>query len=177
VLRLMRATGFLQRLGADHVLHEDQAIEHLFYKVLDPAVCIYESGVRVFRVCQNLPRPDYAVSIPLTPVNPAEIREIAPRWLWERLREPEAPLVVDVREPREFAHGHIPRARLMPLQTLLAAPPKDLPRGPTVVLVCRSGRRSARAAAALQSHGYDNVAILRGGMLAWEAANLLQAVD
>ncbi|HWQ15956.1 MAG TPA: SulP family inorganic anion transporter [Roseiflexaceae bacterium] len=177
VLRVMRATGFLQRLGEGHVLHEDYAIEYLFHKVLDPAVCIYESGVRVFRECQNLPRPDYVVSIPLTPVNPADLREIAPRWLWERLREPEAPLVVDVREPREYARGHIPRARLMPLSTLLAGPPKDLPHGPTVVLVCRSGRRSARAAAALRSYGFENVAILRGGMLAWEAANLLQAVD
>jgi sulfate permease, SulP family len=177
VLRVMRATGFYQRLGADHVLDEDQAIEHLFYRVLDPAICIYESGVRVFRECQNLPRPDYAVTIPLLPVNPAEVREIAPRWLWERLREPSPPAVIDVREPREFAQGHIPQARLIPLPALLADTPADLPRDRRIVLVCRSGRRSARAAAALSARGYDDVAIVRGGMLGWEAAHLLQAVD
>jgi sulfate permease, SulP family len=177
VLRFMRASGFIARLRPDHLLHEDTAIEHLFYKVLDPAVCIYESGVRVFRECQNLPRPDYAVTIPLTPVNPAEVREIGARWLWERLREPSPPLVVDVREPREFAQGHIPQARLVPLPRLLGEPAEDLPRNRTLVLVCRSGRRSQRAAAALRAGGFDDVAVLRGGMLAWEAANLLQAVD
>lgn len=177
VLRVMQDSGFIQRLGADHLLDEDNAIEYLFYKVLDPAICIYESGVRVFRECQNLPRPDYAVSIPLTPVNPAEVREIAPRWLWERLREPAPPLVVDVREPREYAAGHIPQARLIPLPKLLAQPPEDLPRDRSIVLVCRSGRRSARAAAALRAQGYEDIAIVRGGMLGWEAANLLEAVD
>ncbi|MEN9935697.1 MAG: hypothetical protein RLZZ387_2276 [Chloroflexota bacterium] len=175
-LRLMRTSGFLARLGPDHLLHEDHAIEYMFYKVLDPAVCIYESGVRVFRECQNLPRPDYAVTITLTPVNPAEVREIAPRWLWERLREPSPPTVLDVREPREFVRGHIPQARLWPLSKLLAGPLYDLPNRP-IVLVCRSGRRSTRAAAALRAAGYDDVSIVRGGMLAWEAANLLEAVD
>ncbi len=61
----MQATGFSRYLGADNFLREDDAIEHLFNKVLDPAICIYESGVRVFRECQNLPRPDYAIQIPL----------------------------------------------------------------------------------------------------------------
>jgi sulfate permease, SulP family len=177
VLRFMRASGFVERLGADHLLDEDQAIEYLFYKVLDPAVCIYESGVRVFRECQNLPRPDYAVTIPLMPVNPATLREIGARWLWERLREPSPPLVVDVREPREYAQGHIPQARLVPLATLLSELPSDLPRSRSLVLVCRSGRRSTRAAAILRAHGFDDIAVLRGGMLAWEAANLLEAVD
>jgi SulP family sulfate permease len=49
---------------------------------------------------------------------------------------------------------------------------RDLP----IVLTCRTGRRSVRAAAALQSRGYDNVSILDGGLAAWEAAGLLEAV-
>jgi len=46
-----------------------------------------------------------------------------------------------------------------------------------VVLVCRTGRRSRRAAAALQSLGYRNIRILEGGTVAWEAATLLTAIE
>ena len=46
-----------------------------------------------------------------------------------------------------------------------------------LVLVCRSGRRSMRAAELLQAKGYTNVLILQGGMLAWEAAGLLEAME
>ena len=177
VRRLMDATGFTDQLGADHLLNEDDAIEYLFYKVLDPAICIYESGVRVFRECQNLPRPDYAVQIPLQlapPTKPAPT--IAAAHLWQQLRSAAPPLVIDVREPREFQHGHIPQAQLMPLPTLLAGPLK-LPRDRPLVLVCRGGRRSARAAAVLASAGYADIVILEGGMLAWQAAGLLEAIE
>ncbi|NTU85325.1 MAG: rhodanese-like domain-containing protein, partial [Chloroflexales bacterium] len=82
----------------------------------------------------------------------------------------------DVREPREFHQGHIPEAILLPLDEILRVP-ADLPRGRPIVLVCRSGRRSARAAAVLASQGYDGMRILAGGMLTWEAQNLLTAID
>jgi SulP family sulfate permease len=174
---LMRTTGFEAYLGIDHILSEDEAIEYLFYKVLDPAICIYESGVRVFRECQNLPRPDYTIEIPLQVVGVADrIPTVPAQTLWQQLRGKDAPLVVDVREPREFKRGHIPQAQLMPLSTLLSAPP-ELPRDRPLVLVCESGRRSVRAAAALQGAGYDNLSILEGGMLAWGAAGLLEAID
>jgi SulP family sulfate permease len=176
VLDALHASGFVKRLGANHLLDEDTAIEHLFYRVLDPAICIYESGVRVFKECQNLPRPDYAVQIPLLPLSPAEVREVAPRWLWERLREPSPPLVVDVREPREFAQGRIPQAHNIPLPKLLAGDADELPGERPLILVCRSGRRSARAAMILRERGFENVTILRGGMQAWESEKLLTAV-
>jgi SulP family sulfate permease len=177
VRHLMDATGFTDRLGADHLLNEDDAIEYLFYKVLDPAICIYESGVRVFKECQNLPRPDYTVQIPLQLARPAKLAPaVAAAQLWQQLHGPAPPLVIDVREPREFQRGHIPQAELMPLPALLEAPP-ELPRDRQVVLVCRGGRRSARAAAVFAAGGYANVVILDGGMLAWEAADLLEAID
>jgi rhodanese-related sulfurtransferase len=46
-----------------------------------------------------------------------------------------------------------------------------------VILVCRSGRRSSRVAALVSQRGGRHVAFLRGGMLGWEAAKLLEAVD
>ncbi|HXV97705.1 MAG TPA: SulP family inorganic anion transporter, partial [Anaerolineae bacterium] len=53
---LMESTGFCDQLGRDHFLPEDQAIEYIFHKILDPAICIYECDVRAFQECQNLPK-------------------------------------------------------------------------------------------------------------------------
>lgn len=177
VRKFMNSTGFYRRLGRDHFLKPEDAIEYLFYNVLDPAICIYESNVRVFRECQNLPRPDYAVTVPaFSDVPDDSVPSISPKALWERLRDDEPdPLVIDVREPREFKNGHISAAQLVPLPQLLDDPP-DVPTDSLVVLVCRGGRRSTRAAHALRSAGYDHAMVLEGGMLAWQAAGLLEAV-
>lgn len=178
VLALMKSTGFYDKLGPDHFLDEDQAISYLFHKVIDPAVCIYECNVRAFIECQNLPKQLYPVDIPLYPDTvPNGIPDISPEDLWQKLRKGEAPeLVVDVREPREFKQGHIPQAQLMPLPKILSDG-SELASDHDIVLVCRSGRRSTRAAQVLQFRGYQQVRILRGGMLAWEAAGLLEAID
>ena len=179
VRQLMRVTGFYEQVGADHFLAQDNAIDHLFHRVLDPAVCIYECEARAFRECQNLPKlappADGLQPIRLIPTT-MSAQVVAPRDLWAQLHTPQPPLIVDVREPREFGHGHIAQAHLVPLPQLLAGP-MDLPPDQRIVLVCRSGRRSARAAAALFDRGYTDLAILDGGMLAWEAANLLEALE
>ncbi len=79
-------------------------------------------------------------------------------------------LVVDVREPDEYRGelGHIPGALLVPLQTLGAAAPA-LPRDRPVVVVCRSGGRSGKAALELLGAGFAQVASLAGGMRAYGA--------
>lgn len=179
VLALMKSTGFYDQLGPDHFLDEDQAISYLFHKVIDPAVCIYECNVRAFLECQNLPKRIYPIDLPpLTDVVPNGIPDISPEELWQKLRQQEkAPkLVLDVREPREFKQGHIPQAQLMPLPKILLDG-SGLASDQDIVLVCRSGRRSTRAAQVLQNRGHQHVRILRGGMLAWEAAGLLEAID
>lgn len=178
VRQMMDITGFTQYIGADHFLDEDHAIEYLFHRVLDPAVCIYECEVRAFRECQNLPkRPLPPEAIPLLPATGAQpqVPTIEPRELWRQIRGPSPPRVIDVREPREYRQGHIPQAELLPLYELLTNP-ESVSRDRPIVLVCRSGRRSERAAAALMNRGFDQVAILRGGMLAWEASDLLMAI-
>jgi rhodanese-related sulfurtransferase len=79
-------------------------------------------------------------------------------------------LVVDVREPVEWDAGHISGAMLIPLGEL-GTRAGELPRDRRMVIVCRTGSRSAYAADALHGAGYD-VANLRGGLFAWAAGSL-----
>lgn len=80
--------------------------------------------------------------------------------------------LVDVREPHEYTGelGHIEGAELVPLAGLAEAA-RGWSRDAELVLVCRSGARSGRGAAALaQELGFTRVMNMRGGMLAWNAA-------
>lgn len=176
VYDFMKTTGFVAYLEDSHFLDDDEAISHLFYRVLDPTICIYECEARVFKECQNLPKQSVPPDLLLHTMLPAKaIPTVPPQELWQRLRSPNPPRVYDVREPREFQRAHIPRAESLPLLQVLRDS-LDLPQDRPIVLACRTGRRSLRAAAALQSRGYDDVSILAGGLVAWEAAGLLEAV-
>lgn len=73
--------------------------------------------------------------------------------------------LVDVREPSEVAGGTLPGAVNIPLGEL-AARLDELDRSRRVVLLCRSGARSANAAALLAGAGFPDVVNLVGGMLA-----------
>jgi len=77
-------------------------------------------------------------------------------------------LLVDVREPGEKTVVAIPGAIGVPLAQVLEGR-ADLPRDVPLVLHCKAGVRSARAAAALRDSGYADVAHLEGGVLAWVA--------
>jgi rhodanese-related sulfurtransferase len=94
---------------------------------------------------------------------------IDPADLASRLAGPEAPLVVDVRGPEEFDGplGHIEDARNIPLDRVPAEVPGLAAQQRPIVLVCHTDRRSAAAAAHLRGVGIANVAVLRGGMVAW----------
>ncbi len=173
----MKSLGFAKRLGEDHFLEEDEAISFMFYHVLDPAICIYECDTRAFAECQNLPRPVERLDLPpLPPLISSDLPHITAEELYRALNGPHPPLVVDVREPREFRRSHIPDARNIPLSRLLNGG-VDLPREAPIVLVGRSTRRGRRAAYALQQQGYQNIRLLQGGMVAWENADLLTAVE
>jgi rhodanese-related sulfurtransferase len=85
--------------------------------------------------------------------------------LAERLRDG-APILLDVREPDEFAGGHVPGARNVPMAKL----PEDaahLDPEAEVLLICQSGRRSATAARHLASVGFTDVHSVKGGTSAW----------
>lgn len=178
VRELMKTTGFEKFLGAENILDEDEAISHTFYHVLDPAICIYECPVRAFKECQNLPKRTDLLALPLAmPMTTVSVTAVAPRILWQQLHDSAAtrPYIVDVREPREYRQGHIAEAESMPLDKLMSDDVR-FPNDRQIIFVCRSGRRSRRAAAVMRSEGITNVAILEGGMIAWEAAGLLEAL-
>jgi rhodanese-related sulfurtransferase len=78
-------------------------------------------------------------------------------------------LLLDVREPAEYARGHVPGAVNLP-QCDLASRLDDLPRDRPLWLVCQAGLRSRRAAQFLKQMGFERVAHVLGGTSAWEAA-------
>jgi len=84
-------------------------------------------------------------------------------------RPPDA-VVLDVREPEEYAHGHVPGAVSLP-QADLASRLDEVPRDRAVMLVCQRGMRSYRAAQFLVQMGIDQVASVNGGTAAWRAAD------
>ena len=79
-------------------------------------------------------------------------------------------VLVDVREPYEWQAGHAPKARHIPLAQL-GRRARDLPANRQLILVCRSGNRSARAAAMLAREG-RTVSNLSGGMHGWARSGL-----
>lgn len=89
---------------------------------------------------------------------------------WQQGERSLVPFVfIDVRTPEEYAAGHVKGAELIPLQELerrLAEVPKDK----QVYVYCRSGRRSAEAAALLVKAGYGNIENVMGGIEGWKAA-------
>ncbi len=85
----------------------------------------------------------------------------------------ERAVVVDVREPDEFAAGHVTGAKNVPLDQLEAklattVKNKSLP----LLLICASGARAQRAVATAKKLGYEQAQAISGGLKSWKDANL-----
>jgi molybdopterin/thiamine biosynthesis adenylyltransferase/rhodanese-related sulfurtransferase len=82
-------------------------------------------------------------------------------------------VLIDTREPHEYQEAHLEGGKLVPpglLADEIGAAAPD--RSARTILYCRSGNRSATAAAQMQALGYDNVASMAGGILAWQEQGL-----
>lgn len=82
-------------------------------------------------------------------------------------------VVVDVRSIKEFRDGHIINSINIPLngfESQLKA--LDKHKGKPIVVSCQSGSRSSSACRLLRDKGFENVHNLRGGIMAWQNANL-----
>lgn len=92
--------------------------------------------------------------------------DITPAELESRRGGAASPFLLDVREPFECAEGMIPGAINIPMGEL-AARGREVPRDREIVVICRSGNRSAMVCLALARAGLP-VANLAGGMIAWQ---------
>lgn len=86
-------------------------------------------------------------------------------------RQAAGAVIVDVREANEWREGHIPGAVHIPLGQLSSQIGR-FDRSQELIMVCRSGNRSAAASGALTQAGYEKVSNLQGGMIAWSSRRL-----
>jgi rhodanese-related sulfurtransferase len=93
-------------------------------------------------------------------VNTVTVDELASRL------EEDKKVLIDVREPREFATGHVPRAVNVPLGTLATKLGRLDPAAETYV-ICQSGNRSRSAVKLLVRTGFTSVYNVKGGTSAW----------
>ncbi|OIO73641.1 MAG: sulfurtransferase [Zetaproteobacteria bacterium CG1_02_53_45] len=94
------------------------------------------------------------------------VNQLYPRWLVAK--ENSRPFqLFDVRTPEEYANGHVPGAKLVPLNALMARA-NEFPKEGDVYVICQMGGRSAQAIMFLsQQLGFDNLINVDGGTAAW----------
>jgi rhodanese-related sulfurtransferase len=93
--------------------------------------------------------------------------EISTAELQSRLEKGERLTIIDVREPSEYAEGHVPGALLRPLGHL-ATWAGELDKESEILVICRSGNRSGMACRQLAAMGFTRQTNVAGGMLAWQ---------
>ncbi len=98
--------------------------------------------------------------------------KITPSQLNSALQAGKSVTLIDVRTPSEHGEVHIPGSQLMPLDRLDAAAMEAAANAGQCLLVCRSGKRAEQAYQKLTAAGCANLAILDGGVAAWESAGL-----
>lgn len=84
----------------------------------------------------------------------------------EVLKSAKELVLIDVREVSEFNGGHVPGSDLIVLSTI-EKHIQELPKDKSIVFICRSGSRSAHAAAFAKASGFTHVYNMIGGILLW----------
>lgn len=91
----------------------------------------------------------------------------------EMIRKDSSVVLVDVRTPEEYGQGHIKGSRQINYyEANFHSQLESLPKDKTLILYCRSGRRSAEARTFLISIGYSRVFNMIGGIIAWRKQRL-----
>lgn len=97
------------------------------------------------------------------------IKSMTAQELKEKLDSGKDLLLVDCREQSEWDAGHIPQAQFLPLSELRERYENELEdKDATIIMQCRSGKRSMDACMFLMSEGYTDLTNLEGGILDWQ---------
>jgi rhodanese-related sulfurtransferase len=99
-----------------------------------------------------------------------QVNNVSPAEAQKKLALKPKPFLLDVRQPEEFRSGHIPGAKLIPLNQLHVRM-NELPKTQEIICVCQSGNRSLSATRQMAGAGYK-VINLQGGMIAWSRSGL-----
>jgi len=94
------------------------------------------------------------------------MEDISVTDLAARMKSDDAPTLIDVREPDEYAYARIAGAQLKPLGDIMEWS-QELDREQEYVMHCHTGQRSAYATQVLRQMGFKNVRNLIGGIDAW----------
>jgi rhodanese-related sulfurtransferase len=92
--------------------------------------------------------------------------ETTPQDVARRLDQNDRLLVLDVRQPNEYAEAHVAGSTLIPLDQL-SFRLGELPKDQDIAVICRSGNRSGVATGVLRRAGFNAVNV-KGGILAWQ---------
>jgi rhodanese-related sulfurtransferase len=98
-------------------------------------------------------------------------RQASPLQATQMINRGRGTVVIDVRSADEFAAGHLRDAKNIPLADLRNRIGElDKSKTKTVIVVCKTGTRAAKAAGQLKAAGFDDIYTLEGGIAAWTAA-------
>jgi len=103
---------------------------------------------------------------------PIVFQNISPQQAYDKLSKSDNAVLVDVRNPEEWATGYAEGAVLISLREFEQRAPNELPKDAEIYVICRSGNRSAQASQTLIDLGYTKVYNIEGGTIAWETAQL-----
>ena len=95
------------------------------------------------------------------------VPEITPEDLAQRRQQPDAPLVLDVREKWEYDTAHLPDTLLMPMGDVPGRANNELDPDQSIVVLCHHGARSLNVTMWLRQQGFDHAQSLAGGIDAW----------
>ncbi|HYL44701.1 MAG TPA: rhodanese-like domain-containing protein [Ktedonobacteraceae bacterium] len=102
----------------------------------------------------------------------SRIPSVNPQEAWKQLSAASSSsMLIDVREPWEYANGHASNAKNIPLSQLQQRV-DEVPGDREVLLICQSGHRSMQAAKFLSQHGKTQVVNVTGGTTVWQMHGL-----
>ncbi|MDA8126219.1 MAG: rhodanese-like domain-containing protein [Deltaproteobacteria bacterium] len=96
-----------------------------------------------------------------------QVLEVDANTLNKWVSEAKDVVLIDVGSPGDFAEGHIPASISIPLGASFEGKIKNLSKGKTYILICPTGRRSAKAASLMIEQGFEKVYNLKGGITDW----------